>query len=161
MDDVALSDEELNGEESYESRWEGYAQYEWVSKEIAATINDAIDAYALVDSAHAENAPLNPAVAAKARSKLLSASIQLLNEMDNDRDEVEDYEEILDRWEGDDGYIQKLSNINLQQNCPGWLLQLAMDLRKAGWELGYLKAGRMQRKNPPDKDHEEVRSMFE
>lgn len=148
-------------EEDYESRWEGYSQYEQVSSVIASQINDAIKAYSIIDSIHAEDAPMRPAIAARARSKILAAAIQLINEIENDADSVEYYQQVVDRWEGEDGFIRLLSQQSLQEECPGWLFQLVTDIRKCGWELGYLKAGRQNRKSPPDQDQAEVRAMFE
>lgn len=135
-----------NGEStSSATRWEGYSNYELVSKRASKAIDDALDAYALLHGAHAEDAAVQPDFAAEARSKILSAAIRMLVEMREDRDAVDTYEEILDRWEGENGYINRLLQSQLHQEVPGWLFQFVIDIRQAGWSLGYLQAGRHSR----------------
>jgi len=59
------------------------------------------------------------------------------------------------------GYFDALSEIRLQQECPDWLEDWVIDIRTAGWEIGYLQAGRSVSPEPdvPDPD-EEFESMF-
>jgi hypothetical protein len=143
--------------------WEGYSHYKSVSKSVAQTIDNAIEAYALLDSLHTEHAQITPDTAAEARSYILGAVLKLKPELERDRDEKDVYKEILSRWEDgddDDGYITQLHSTELQQNMPGWMFQLLMDIRTAGWELGYLKAGRSSKEEPEDVVDAEVKKMF-
>jgi len=152
-----------NGERTGEV-WEGYSHYKTVSKNVADTVNNAIDAYAYLDSLHNEHAPIDPGVAAEARRYILSAVLKLKAELERDRDEKDIYTEILTRWEDvddDPGFITQLHETELQSNMPGWMFQLMMDIRTAGWELGYLKAGRTAKGEPEDPVEDDARSMFE
>lgn len=143
-------------------RWEGYADYEKVSVDIAESINKAVRAYSHIDSIHAEGAPMQPGMAARARSRILAAAIQLRTEMEDDKEVDEFYQEALGRWEGEDGYITRLSSISLREQCPGWLFQFVTDIRRAGWKLGYLQAGRRNvAEKQVDDDTQQVRDMFE
>lgn len=146
--------------------WEGYSHYKTVSKSVAETIDRAIDAYAYLDSLHNENAPIQPEVAANARSDILGAVLKLKPELERDRDEKDDYENILDRWEDntdndEPGHITKLHQTQLHNEMPAWMFQLMMDIRTAGWELGYLKAGRTATGEPEDPVEADAQQMFE
>ena len=145
--------------------WEGYSHYKSVSKSVAQTIDNAIDAYALLDSLHTEHAQITPDTAAEARSYILGAVLKLKPELERDREEKDVYGEILDRWEDDatggDGFITKLHSTRLQQEMPSWTFQLLMDIRTAGWELGYLKAGRSSKEDPDDPVDADAKAMFD
>lgn len=143
-----------------ENRWSGYSSYDAVSESIAEAVVDAVMAYSTVDSMYAEHAPMTAELATRARSKLLSASMQLRDEMERDRDNVDFYDDALSRWEGEDGYLRRLSDLSLQDECPGWLFQFVLDIRKAAWELGYLRAGRNEPIETPNPDEAEVEAMF-
>lgn len=144
--------------------WEGYSDYQRVSIRIGRSIDEALDAYAELDSRHQENAPIPPNVAAEARTNILSAAMRLLPELEADRS-VEDkpYDEMLRRWRsGGDGagYLQRLNEVSLQQECPGWLFQLVLDLRTAGWHLGYLQAGRTTKTEAEDPTRRQINDML-
>jgi hypothetical protein len=145
------------------TRWEGYSDYQKVSIRVGETIENAVDAYTLIDSRHTENAPVEPEFAADARAQIKSAAMKLIPELENDREVVDFYDEVLDRWQGDDGYLQQLREVSLQQSCPDWLEDMVIDIRRAGWELGYLQAGRTERVTPEDPDEakqQEIKQMF-
>lgn len=149
-------------------RWEGYSDYQSVSNRVAAAIDDAIDAYAYIEALHIEDARIRQREAAEARSRIVGATIKLLPELEQnssnaDGDSV--YGEILERWtgspDGDDGLLEKLKSVRLRSECPDWLGQLVRDIRKAGWEIGYLQAGRTVSESNLDPNEEQARSMFE
>jgi hypothetical protein len=145
--------------------WEGYSDYREISLRTAESIDRALEAYALVDSAHTENASLGPFEAAEARSDILACAIKLIPELRNDEDDVDLYADVLERWtdgEGDeeDGYVSRLDDVSLRRECPSWLFQFVLDMRAAGWHLGYLQAGRTETEHA-DPVENEARSMFE
>jgi len=146
------------------TRWDGYSNYEKVSDRYARSIDDALNAWSWIDAAHAENAQVRPADAAKARSQIKAAAYRLIPEMENDEDEVDLYADILERWLGDDGYIERFESVSLTTSSPGWMHDFMLTLRRAGWELGYLKAGRSQQTEIEDADARadaEAKAMFE
>ena len=141
-------------------RWDAYSDYQNVSERVSKTIEQAVHAYARVDSYHAEGATMPKNLAAEARGRILAATLRLMPELQHDRGSVDEYDEILSRWEGEDGYIAELSETSLRAGRPGWLLQLILDIQTAGWEIGYLQAGRSASADPelpnPDKEFEEM-----
>lgn len=161
---------ELNGDgdqyEETETRFEGYADYRQISLRVAGAIDEAVDAYARINSAHREGATVSPELAAMARAKILGAAMKLIPELEDDRESVDDYDDILTRWRDggedyDDGYIKMLNEVSLRQKCPGWLFEMVLDIRAAGWELGYLKAGREREADDRDPVEEETDQMLQ
>lgn len=154
-------------------RYEGYTDYQSTSNRIGRSIDEAVDAYAAIDSLHAEGARVRPQRAAEARRYILAAALKLVPELEANRNGKDDdiYGEILDRWIGDgeaangDGdeepFIDRLRDVSLQTECPDWLYQLVADIRKAGWEVGYLQAGRTVTERELDRDEAEARAMFD
>jgi hypothetical protein len=150
-----------NGSER-DTRWEGFSNYQSVSDRIARSIHDAIEAYAVIDSRHAEKARIKPGMAAQARAKILAPALRLKVEMAADRNEnVDEFDEILDRWAGDDGFLEKLEEVQLQRKCPDWLSTFVEDIRSAGYELGYLQAGRTVKEKPDDPVERDTEEMFD
>lgn len=143
-----------------DTRWEGFSNYQNVSDRIARSVHDAIEAYAVIKSKHAENARVRPPTAAEARSKILAPAMRLKVEMERDRESVELYDDILSRWEGENGHLEKLEEIQLQRQCPDWLSDFVEDIRSAGYELGYLQAGRRSKQEPDDPVEAETEAMF-
>jgi hypothetical protein len=129
--------------------WEGYSDYQYISYQIASSIQDAIDSYARLQSLHDESAKVRAEHAASARRPILAAAMNLLPELEHNQNSKEIYERMVADWtesgvEDDTGYIEALRSANLQVDCPDWLYDFVSDMRKAGWELGYLQAGRYQ-----------------
>lgn len=155
-----LSNGSSSSDNGDETRWEGYSDYQRVSDRVARSIYDAIEAFAIIDSQHTENARVKPAAAAKARAKILAPALRLKVEMEADREAVEKLDQILQDWEGDEGHLAKFSNLQLHQDCPSWLHEFVTQIREAGWEIGYLKAGRTTKKELDDEVEEEVKNMF-
>ena len=153
-------------------RWEGYSDYQSVSNRVVATLDDAIDAYAYIESLHAENERIRQREAAEARSRILAAAMKLVPELEantagtgDDADEENVEAEILGRWtdsyDGGDGLLDRLQGVQLQTECPDWLRQLARDIRKAGFEIGYLQAGRTVSESTLEPTEEQAREMFQ
>lgn len=154
------------GGSSRGTRWEGFSNYEQVSKRISTSVDDAVDAYSTIQAAHVEDTAIPPDLASEARSLILSAAMRLMVEMESDREAVDVYDTILSRWEdGDDrtetGYVAEFQDVRLAEGVPGWLFQFVKDIRRAAWELGYLQAGRTSRTDPEDPDEAEVENMFD
>jgi hypothetical protein len=156
------SDADTPGEDR--TTWEGYSDYREISLRTAESIDRALEAYALVDSAHTEGDSLAPRDAAEARADILACAIKLIPELRNDREDVDLYDEILDRWtdglDDEVGYVSRLDEVSLRRTCPSWLFQFVLDMRAAGWHLGYLQAGRTETEYA-DPVEEEASSMFE
>lgn len=149
-----------NGRGSY---YEAYSDYYQVSQSVAKSIGEAIDAYATLEAAHTEGASLRPDEAAKCRRDILAAAMRLVTEMEQDGDEKEIYAEILTRWRGDgesDGFLRELQQQQLNNGLPHWMFQFVMDIRRAGWELGYVRAGREKKKEPDDPAEAEALQMI-
>ena len=145
------------------TEWEGYANYQEVSKRISRSVFQAVDSYAWIQGAHQEGSNIKPEDAADARADILSAAIRLYVEMQQEKSDygVEKYDNILDDWSGEDGFIARFHQISLRQNCPGWIGTFVMQIRQAGWALGYLQAGRRSKQEPDDPVEAEVEAMFE
>lgn len=150
------------------TRWEGFSNYQNVSERMAQSIEGAIRAYTFLDSRHQEGAPITPKEAAEARSKILTPALRLMAEMEEERETVDKYDEMLDRWTADDddgdddpGYIRRINEVKLQNASPGWLFQFVLDIRSAGFELGYLQAGRTVKEEPTDPVEGETEAMFD
>jgi hypothetical protein len=142
------------------TRWEGYSDYQRVSGQIARSVDDALDAYAQLDSAHMEGAQISPEFASEVRARILSAAMKLVPELENDRENVTQYDEMLVRWRGEDGFIKRLNSTRLQSVSPGWLYEFVLDIRTAGWELGYLQAGRTSVGDADNQIEAQATSMF-
>lgn len=143
-----------------EKYWDGYADYKSVSKRISQTIEDAVSAYSYIDAAHSEQAPITREEARDARTPILNAAIMLHDEMQREAEHNDDYDDILARWNGQDGFVKRFDEISLREERPGWLYDFARDIRTAGWRLGYLQAGRTEREGPDDPIEEEAEEMF-
>lgn len=163
------------------TRWEGFSDYQAVSNSIVRSIDEALDSYTVLQSLHAEGAKVSPRQAAQARAKILSAALRLVPELRDYASDNEEYQDILGRWLGaveigdktyegdfsdfeddiDEGFIDALDDVVLNTMSPGWLHQFVVDIRTAGWELGYLQAGRSVSESNLEPAEEQARSMFE
>lgn len=149
--------------DGYVETWEGYSDYEFVSRRMSIAIDEAVDAYSKIRAMHQEGARIRAEPAAKARSHIYAAALRVLVEMEGQ--DGEQYDDILQRWQPDDddedGYLDKLDSVQLQTQCPDWLYQMIKDIRTAGWELGYLQAGRKNRERTDDSPEAEANEMFQ
>ena len=144
------------------SEWEAYADYQSVSERVAESVADAIDALSRIEARGAARES-HTNVETLDRSSVLSAVTFLRTELENGRASKEVYDDILTRWEGEDGYLQRFRTMGIQQlESAPWLQQFAEDLHRAGWELGYLKAGREKQVGESGDGHDgELRDMIE
>lgn len=143
-----------------QTRWEGYSDYKRVSREIAITVEDAVRAFSWLDAAHSEGAPVTPTDAANVRAVILEAMLLLETEMEEDRAVEPLYDEILSRWQGEEGIFRKLDGVQLAEVRPGWLAVAVRDIRRAARELGYLEAGRSVKTVNEDAD-EDIEALFQ
>lgn len=153
-------------------QWEGYSDYQTVSASIARSIDEALSAYTELESMHMEGGKVKDMQAARARSKIKLAAMKLVPELDSDARNVEQYRQILCRWLGsgrvdfevdgpEDGYFERLNDTRLSRECPDWLENWVLDIRTAGWELGYLRAGRQSEAEEDDPIEASARKMIE
>lgn len=105
------------------------------------------------------------------------ATLRLLAELQEKREEKDIYDKFLIRWLADkgldeiedesgaerpsEGFVGALKDIQLHSECPDWLYQFVLDIRTAGYELGYLQAGRTVDKEPDNPVEAESEAMFE
>jgi hypothetical protein len=146
-----------------ETQWDAYSDYQLVSKGVTKVIHDAIEAYALLDqSAHTGN-KVGTKEETRLRADILAAAMRLRVELESERDRGEDYaSEILEDWEGDDGYINRFRRAPFNGTTDlEWFADFVSQIRRAGWELGYLKAGREeQAEHQGDEEDSEVYDLI-
>jgi hypothetical protein len=168
------ADTDDDDQEQAIQRWEGYSDYEVVSKRIGRKVSNAIEAYSVLQGAGAERAQLSDYEYTQARAKILDAAMSLkveiereaANELPNSDENI--YTPIVDRWTdgGDEnapeGYINEFMAMSISNGgrVPGWVFTFVEDIRRAAWELGYLQAGRVNETKDGDMDPD-VKSMFE
>lgn len=153
-----------NEPEESEAKWDAYSDYALVSKWVTKSIRDAIEAYALLDQATQTGHKITSREETQLRADILAAAMRLRVELESERDRGQDYaKEILDRWEGEDGYIQEFRRVGFGgTQSLEWFDKFASDIRRAGWQLGYLKAGRSEEpERQGNSDDSEVYDMIE
>ena len=146
-----------------ETYFEGYSDYQSVSKDIGQAVRDAIDAYAYIDGRHSQGARIHATNAASAYRRILGAAIRLLPELKRDAETKEELGEIYADWTGDgddEGRIDQLQALSFQSPPPDWLFEFVVQIREAAWELGYLQAGQSRKAEQDDPVEEEATSMF-
>lgn len=143
------------------TRYEGFSDYQSVSRSVAAAVEEAVDAYAIIQSKHCEGERVQPPQAAEASSKILAAALKLLPELEQGLDETEEGQELAEKWSGDDGFIERLKSARLATESPEWLGEFVVEIRRAAWELGYLQAGRTVKEEPDDPVEAETEAMFD
>lgn len=158
-------------DDQYRYEYEGYSDYKTVSNRVGQSIDDAVRAYAALESLHLEGARVRRTLAAEIRQDILSAAMMLIPDLQGsqfgDEEDDDPFEDILDRWgveDGqftDDGYLAELRGTSLQENVPEWLYRLVVDIRTAGWEIGYLRAGRINQERDLDDDERQASEFFE
>jgi hypothetical protein len=141
--------------DSSNSEWQAYADYD-VSSRVAESIDDAVMAYSTLEAMMSEGASIDPGQASDCRRKIQTAAMRVLVDMQESNDER--FDDILEDWVGEDregGYIQEFQDCELGHNLPGWLFTFVMQIREAGWKLGYVRAGRREPGTPSSDDDEE------
>jgi hypothetical protein len=151
-----------DGGDGGRSEWEAYADYQSVSERVAQSVADAIDALSRIEARGQVNRK-HKDVETVDRSSVLSAVAFLETELENGRESKQVYDDILTRWEGEDGYLQRFRIMGLRDlESEPWIRQFAKDLHRAAWELGYLKAGREEKQTPSGDPYDgQVRDMFD
>lgn len=151
----------IDSDSNRSTQYEGYSDYSAVSRNVSTAVDEAVEAYALIQSHHTEGARVSPETGAEAAAHILGAALKLQPELENDRDQNDTYDNMLDSWQGDDGYIERLKTTPLSSNCPDWIGEFVVDIREAGFELGYLKAGRETDRGPDDVVERDAEQMFD
>lgn len=141
-------------------RWDGFADYQTVSARISRSIHDAIEAATTVERAHKEGAGVDPQLAARASADILSAAIKMQTELGRYKGGNPEYADLYESFDGDDGHVQKLRDVSLRDESPEWLFEFVVDIRRAGFELGYLKAGREETENTDTGPKSDAKEMF-
>jgi len=149
--------------ESPETQWDAYSDYQHVSRRVAKSIGDAIDALSIIESGKVAGEKLSARDETDLRADVLGAVIRLQTELENERDSNDTCNDILSRWEGEDGYINRFRDLDVRDyHSEEWLQKFASDIHRAGWELGYLKAGREEKQSRGGDAYDgEVRDMIE
>jgi len=142
------------------THWDGYSDYQTVSQRITQSIHDAIEAAATIERAHQETARVDNEEAARAGSRIMAAAINVQTELQAYEDENDQYEELLAKFDGSDGYVHRFRTTQLHKECPDWLYEFVVDIRRAGFELGYLQAGREETERETTGPTDEAREMF-
>lgn len=144
---------------SPDKQWEGYSDFQSITTKIHDDVNSAVEAYSYIDSKYTQGAGITPQEAVKIKKSILQISKRLFFEIKRNK-HTEDYEEIWERWSGEDGHMAKLEDVNLRQERPEWLSQHVDDIVEAGWRLGYLKAG-IEKPSDPTDDDQQAKEMFQ
>jgi len=146
-----------------DTQWDAYSDYQHVSRRVAKSIGDAIDAISIIESGKVAGEKLSSREETDLRADVLGAVIRLQTELENERESKAVYSEILGRWEGEEGYISRFRALNVMApHSDEWLQRFASDIHRAGWELGYLKAGREEKQSRGGDAYDgEVRDMIE
>lgn len=133
-------------DESPDSEWDAYSDFKLVSKWVTKSIRDAIEAFALLDQASQTNYKIKAAEEAQLRADILAAAMRLRVELESEQASGTEYAvEILDKWQGEDGFIKQFRAAGMRETDQlDWFEEFASDIRRAGWELGYLQAGRQE-----------------
>lgn len=156
-----------DGDVDTTTEWDAYSDYALVSKWVTKSIRDAIEAFALLDQANAVGHKIDTREETQLRSDILSAAMRLRIELEAESDRGEDYaEKILNDWTGsgeEPGYIEKFRATPARQTADlEFLADFAAGIRKAGWKLGYLQAGREQESvDEGDQDDAEVTQIIQ
>jgi len=160
---MAATNSERNETQASKTEWDAYSDYQHVSRRVAKSIGDAIDAISIIESGKVAGEKVSPSAETDLRADVLGAVIRLQTELENERDSRKEYDEILSRWEGEEGFIQRFRQLDVMDpQSEAWLQSFAADIHRAGWELGYLKAGEEKEgKQSADAYDGEIRDMID
>jgi len=158
--ELNLADDDDDQADAGTERYEAYTDYSKISTAKVGIVQDAIHAINEIDSAHHEGTKVRSQPAARARADVLDAMIALTPELRTNRDADDDLDDILNRWEGSDGYRRRLKAVHLTRENPEWLSQLADDISHAAWQLGYTRSGKTTRENDVDPVEKESDNML-
>jgi len=131
--------------------WSAYSEYKDQSQQVAEKVSRANDAYSFLVSVYTQDMHLPEKSAMDTKRALLNAGMRLKPEIKMNN-EHEPFDEIWERWDGEEGYIQMLIQHDFYNGMPGWVHQYSDDLMTAAWEIGYLQAGRQEAADPDSDD---------
>jgi hypothetical protein len=146
-----------------QTEWDAYSDYQHVSRRVSKRISDAIDALQTINGAKKASEKIKPPDETDLRRDVMWAVTRLRTELENERESNEIYDEILSRWHGEEGFIERFETMSvIDQRREPWLNEFAADINRAGWELGYLKAGSETKDNSGGaKDDSDIQELFE
>jgi len=150
-------------ESGRETEWDAYSDYQHVSRRVAKSVDDAVDAIHTINSAKKSGEKIQSADETDLRADVMGAVTRLETELQNERESKPVYDEILSRWYGEEGFIERFGEmVIMNQRREPWLKEFASDIRRAAWELGYLKAGSETKGDRGgEKDDSDIRDLFE
>ena len=148
----------------HEKKVDAYSTYAEVSSQVHDDVMEAVRAFAFLNSKWTENQSITPQSKSKTKQAILKISKRLMYEVKISRHGDESLEEIYERWsdsDGEPGYITRLERDSIS-NEP-WLSQLVDDVVESAWQLGYLRAGRLEQvaQDADAEDAEQVKEMFD
>lgn len=132
-------------------RWSSFADYETIVETVAERVEVAIDAWGHLNACESQRISVTNGTAIEAKKALAGAGVRIKPEVRHNKD-VEPFDEIWGRWEGEEGHVAMLQRADFIEDVPGWLDQYVDDLTTAAWELGYLQAGREEPAEPEEDD---------
>lgn len=125
------------------TEYDGFANYETVTNRIEETIYASIEAYAYLGQAEPAEVRIGRQEERQLRAEILTAALIMEIEIEEHAAAGEEWaEEILGRWSGEDGFIDRLRQAPSGEAARDWCRQFVTDIRRAGVRLGYLEAGR-------------------
>jgi len=135
-----MTDENADGPRT---EYDGFANYETVANRIEETIYASIEAYAYLGQAEPSQVKIGRQEERQLRAEILTAALIMEIEIEEHASAGEEWaEDILGRWSGEGGYIDRLRQAPSGEAARDWCRQFVTDIRRAGVRLGYLKAGR-------------------
>lgn len=150
------------------SRFEAFSDYRSVTQRIGRKVSEAQRAYSILHASAREGVDIGEQEIAEARAAILEAALALNVEIQAEaqRNGESVFGEIDERWNGsgdDLGRMTQFMELSFRDNAgiPGWLYQFVLDIRRAAWELGYLRAGRRVEESNLGPVEEDVNAMFE
>jgi len=146
-----------------QTEWDAYSDYQHVSRRVSKRISDATDALQTINGAKTAGEKIKPPDETDLRADVMWAVTRLQTELENERESNEIYDEILSRWQGEEGFIERFQTMSvIDQRREPWLNEFAADINRAGWELGYLKAGsETTDRSGGDEDDSDIQELFE
>lgn len=126
-----------------QTEYDGFANYETVANRIEETIYASIEAYAYLGQAEPSQVKIGRQEERQLRAEILTAALIMEIEIEEHAAAGEEWaEDILGRWSGEGGFIDRLRQAPSGEAARDWCRQFVTDIRRAGVRLGYLEAGR-------------------
>lgn len=126
-----------------DSEKDTYSDYEMVSQMITARVRDAITAYTELNQSETAGVKLSRADRTLYRADILAAAWLMEAELEAEarRNRSHGYaDETLEKWRGDGGWLKKFATADRVMQY-GWVGEFVNSIRRAAWEMGYLKTG--------------------